>query len=152
MRKAWKIYDKVYRDCKMLYDNCDSLKSANPDQASPTEALATFPMTEAPPTSQELDNEATNGHTTLKHSESESSIALDNLSTTNYNDLCPETIARLLGAVSFGYGTFQLCLSLVPPKILKIIEFLGFEGDRETGLDALHFASHSRDMKAPLAA
>ena len=58
---------------------------------------------------------------------------------------------RLLGSVSFGYGLFQLCISMVPPKLLKVIEFLGFEGDRDTGLDALEFACQSDDMKAPLA-
>ncbi len=42
-------------------------------------------------------------------------------------------------------------MSLVPPKILKLIEFLGFEGDRDLGLRSLDFASHSTDMKAPLA-
>ncbi|ELU08384.1 hypothetical protein CAPTEDRAFT_138118 [Capitella teleta] len=57
----------------------------------------------------------------------------------------------LLGAISFGFGTFQLCLSLIPPRVLKIIEFLGFEGDRQVGLIALDVASRSRDMKAPLA-
>ena len=62
-----------------------------------------------------------------------------------------ETVSRLLGAVSFGYGTFQLCISLVPPKLLKIIELIGFEGDRDTGLKCLDFASNTRDMRAPMA-
>ncbi|XP_074656914.1 tetratricopeptide repeat protein 39C-like [Tubulanus polymorphus] len=66
------------------------------------------------------------------------------------NALTEDTVARLMGAVSFGYGTFQLCLSLIPPKILRIIEFLGFEGDRDIGLRAMEFSSHSKDMKAPL--
>ena len=59
--------------------------------------------------------------------------------------------SRLLGSVSFGYGLFQLCISMVPPKLLKVIEFLGFEGDRDTGLEALEYASLTDDMKAPLA-
>ena len=46
-------------------------------------------------------------------------------------ELSEDTLGRLLGAVNFGYGTFQLCMSMVPPKILKLIEFLGFEGERE---------------------
>ena len=40
---------------------------------------------------------------------------------------------------------------MMPPKILKIIEWLGFEGDRDGGLRALYFSSNSTDMKAPLA-
>lgn len=65
--------------------------------------------------------------------------------------LSHEVIERLLGSVSVGYGAFQLMISLIPPKILKIIEFLGFDGDREVGLKALQFASQTKDMKAPLA-
>ncbi|XP_064597427.1 tetratricopeptide repeat protein 39C-like [Liolophura sinensis] len=69
----------------------------------------------------------------------------------NENELTEDLLSQLLAAVSFGYGTLQLSISLVPPKILKIIEFLGFEGDREAGLSALHYTSNSRDMRAPLA-
>lgn len=69
----------------------------------------------------------------------------------NENELSEDSLAQLLAAVSFGYGTLQLSISLVPPKILKIIEFLGFEGDREAGLSALDYTSNSRDMRAPLA-
>ena len=48
-----------------------------------------------------------------------------------------DTLSRLLGAVSFGYGMFQLGLSMIPDKVLKLIEFLGFHADRESGLKAL---------------
>ena len=69
----------------------------------------------------------------------------------NDNELTEDVLSRLLGAVNFGYGTFQLCISMVPPKILKLIEFLGFEGDGVAGLAALEFTSQSKDMKGPLA-
>ena len=93
----------------------------------------------------------------MKQSPSQNSLPESDLSMTegpidgNDNELSEELLARLMGAVSFGYGTFQLCISMVPPKILKLIEFLGFEGDRTVGLQALDYASHSVDMKAPLA-
>lgn len=69
----------------------------------------------------------------------------------NSSEMSEEVSFRLLGAVSFGYGVFQLVISMVPPKVLKLIEFLGFEGDRDVGLQALHTSSNSRDMRAPLA-
>lgn len=56
-----------------------------------------------------------------------------------------------MSAVSFGYGIFQLCVSLVPPSLLKVIHLLGFEGDRKAGLTALMYARLSEDMRAPLA-
>ncbi|KAJ8396823.1 hypothetical protein AAFF_G00014220 [Aldrovandia affinis] len=63
----------------------------------------------------------------------------------------PEALSRLKGSVSFGYGLFHLCISMVPPHLLKIINLLGFPGDRHEGLSSLAYASESKDMKAPLA-
>lgn len=34
---------------------------------------------------------------------------------------------------------------------MKLANLFGFSGDRRLGLQALEFASHSQDMKAPLA-
>lgn len=65
--------------------------------------------------------------------------------------LPPQTIRRLMAAVSFGYGIFHLAVSLLPPKLLNIIHFLGFEGDRQTGIQALHFSRQGPDMRGPLA-
>lgn len=62
-----------------------------------------------------------------------------------------ETLERLVGSVSFGYGLFNLCVSLIPQKLLKVVNLIGFHGDREVGLAALMSASNSQDMKAPLA-
>ncbi|KAG2458287.1 TT39C protein, partial [Polypterus senegalus] len=62
-----------------------------------------------------------------------------------------ESLNRLKGSVSFGYGLFHLCISMVPPNLLKIINLLGFPGDRLQGLASLMYASESKDMKAPLA-
>ncbi|XP_051978331.1 tetratricopeptide repeat protein 39C [Xyrauchen texanus] len=62
-----------------------------------------------------------------------------------------EVLDRLKGSVSFGYGLFHLCISMVPPHLLKIVNLLGFPGDRHQGLASLAYASESKDMKAPLA-
>ncbi|XP_026468600.1 tetratricopeptide repeat protein 39C-like isoform X3 [Ctenocephalides felis] len=63
----------------------------------------------------------------------------------------PENLARLMSAVSFGYGVFQLAVSLLPPSLLRVVHFLGFEGDRGAGLTSLAFARQGTDMRAPLA-
>ena len=44
------------------------------------------------------------------------------------------TVKRLMSAVSFGYGIFHLAVSLLPPKLLHLINAFGFEGDRQTGI------------------
>lgn len=58
---------------------------------------------------------------------------------------------RLRAAVYFGYGLMNLCISLIPPKLLKVANLLGFKGDRQFGLQALKYVSNSQDVKAPLA-
>ncbi|XP_071390075.1 tetratricopeptide repeat protein 39C-like [Centroberyx affinis] len=65
--------------------------------------------------------------------------------------ISPEALDRLKGSVSFGYGLFHLCISMVPPHLLKIVNLLGFPSDRLQGLSALTYANESKDMKAPLA-
>lgn len=60
-------------------------------------------------------------------------------------------IERLMGAVSFGYGLFQLMSSLLPNKILKVISIFGFEGNRDIGMSCLKFARTSADMRSTLA-
>lgn len=63
----------------------------------------------------------------------------------------PHEIARLMGAVSFGYGIFQLCSSLLPNKILKIFNFLGFTGVQSTGVACLMFARTTNDVRGIMA-
>ncbi|XP_023446783.2 tetratricopeptide repeat protein 39B-like [Dasypus novemcinctus] len=45
---------------------------------------------------------------------------------------------HLVGGIKFGLGIFNLILSLVPPKSLKLLNVVGFGGDREVGLAFLH--------------
>eukprot|EP00106_Octopus_bimaculoides_P014505 XP_014781947.1 PREDICTED: tetratricopeptide repeat protein 39C-like isoform X2 [Octopus bimaculoides] len=121
LRKAWKIYERLHRDI--------------------TEMLSRHSQTKL---SQSTDSISSNNSDVRLTSDSTCTDGND-------NELTQDVLERLLGAVNFGYGTFQLCVSMVPPKILKLIEFLGFEGDRIAGLAALNETSNSKDMKAPLA-
>lgn len=121
LRKAWKLYEKVHKEVLDLSEKQARAKIEK--------------MTNSLPSN-------TNQNSVYVH---------DSATDGNDNELTEEVLSRLCGAVNFGYGTFQLCISMVPPKILKLIEFLGFEGDREAGLASLEYTSHSKDMKAPLA-
>lgn len=67
------------------------------------------------------------------------------------SELSSGSRGRLLAAVCFGYGSFQLFIALCPPKLLRLIHFLGFEGDQEEGLRCLEFTSQTDGMMAPLA-
>uniref|UniRef100_A0A3Q2CTG4 Tetratricopeptide repeat domain 39C n=1 Tax=Cyprinodon variegatus TaxID=28743 RepID=A0A3Q2CTG4_CYPVA len=79
------------------------------------------------------------------------SLTADNANHNVESGVTAEALDRLKGSVSFGYGLFHLCISMVPPHLLKIINLLGFPGDRLQGLSSLMYASESKDMKAPLA-
>lgn len=57
-------------------------------------------------------------------------------------ELMPEnqskTHRHLDGGVKFGLGVFNLMFSLVPPRSLKLLNIVGYSGDREVGLALLH--------------
>nr|XP_035128654.1 tetratricopeptide repeat protein 39B-like isoform X2 [Callithrix jacchus] len=49
-----------------------------------------------------------------------------------------KTHKHLVGGIKFGLGAFNLMLSLVPPRTLKLLNIVGYSGDREVGLSLLH--------------
>lgn len=124
LRKAWKMYNKCYSDITHLQEG--SRKRA-PGQLSP-------------PRSASFDRSRQSRSPSPGRSPSQKA-----------DPVSPEALDRLKGSVSFGYGLFHLCISMVPPHLLKIVNLLGFPGDRLQGLSALAYASESKDMKAPLA-
>lgn len=169
LRKAWKIYDKLHREISTLKEKMSELKmqelaASIPEHGSSVDANHGFQDAVVSHTETEFNSPpplATSSAATIPNSSPtpqqpqtpNSAVAASepNGNVTDGAGLSEETLARLLGAVNFGYGTFQLCMSMVPPKILKLIEFLGFEGEREVGLACLDYTSRSKDMKAPLA-
>ncbi|KAK5860006.1 hypothetical protein PBY51_021516 [Eleginops maclovinus] len=126
LRKAWKMYNKCYSDITHLQEG--SRRRASQQQATEPPSLSS--------------SDASN-HSRSSSPGPSSSLRPDGIS--------PEALDRLKGSVSFGYGLFHLCISMVPPHLLKIVNLLGFPGDRLQGLSALTYASESKDMKAPLA-
>ncbi|KAK9539265.1 hypothetical protein VZT92_004381 [Zoarces viviparus] len=121
LRKAWKMYNKCYSDITHLQEG--RRRRASEQQATAPPSLSNHGRSSSPGPSPSLRPDG----------------------------ISPEALDRLKGAVSFGYGLFHLCISMVPPHLLKIVNLLGFPGDRLQGLSALTYASESQDMKAPLA-
>ncbi|KAJ0058737.1 hypothetical protein NL108_000418, partial [Boleophthalmus pectinirostris] len=123
LRKAWKMYNRCYSDITHLQEGHRRRASEQPT---------------APPIASSSDPPSHNSSPGPSPSLRPHTISL-------------EALDRLKGSVSFGYGLFHLCISMVPPHLLKIVNLLGFPGDRHQGLSALSYASESKDMKAPLA-
>ncbi|XP_007237432.1 tetratricopeptide repeat protein 39B [Astyanax mexicanus] len=61
-----------------------------------------------------------------------------------------DTFAQFEGGVKLGIGSFNLMLSLLPARILRLLEFIGFSGNREFGLSQLREGAASHSMRAIL--
>ncbi|XP_028310994.1 tetratricopeptide repeat protein 39A isoform X1 [Gouania willdenowi] len=59
---------------------------------------------------------------------------------------------HLEGGISFGVGAFNLTLSLFPPRILRVLEFAGFSGDKEYGLSLLRDGATGTNLRSMLCA
>uniref|UniRef100_A0A3Q3W8E5 Tetratricopeptide repeat protein 39B n=1 Tax=Mola mola TaxID=94237 RepID=A0A3Q3W8E5_MOLML len=54
------------------------------------------------------------------------------------------------GGINMGIGSFNLMLSLLPSRVLRLMEFLGFSGDRELGLSELRHGAASNSLRSIL--
>ncbi|XP_014842011.1 PREDICTED: tetratricopeptide repeat protein 39B-like isoform X2 [Poecilia mexicana] len=54
------------------------------------------------------------------------------------------------GGVNMGIGSFNLILSMLPSRVLRLMEFLGFSGDREFGLSQLREGAASNSLRSIL--
>jgi hypothetical protein len=57
---------------------------------------------------------------------------------------------RLRGAIYFSYGILQLAFSYFPPQ-LKIINYIGYSGDRNEAIKLLKYSKNSVDFRSLLA-
>lgn len=56
------------------------------------------------------------------------------------------------GGVYMGIGSFNLLLSLLPSKILKLLEWIGFSGDKYYGLEQLEKGCKTQSLRSPMCA
>ncbi|XP_031556159.1 tetratricopeptide repeat protein 39B-like [Actinia tenebrosa] len=56
------------------------------------------------------------------------------------------------GGVHLGIGSFNLLLSLLPTRILKILEYIGFSGDKFSGLEHLDKGCKGDSLRSPMCA
>lgn len=157
IRKSWKMYAKIQRQLydiyKKLEPNAEQIYGSDPNSAMIqlfVEETETDDTTAA----------ATTEDTKAKQSQMDQALNELNLgdndtdtdnAAINEPVLTLEVCKRLLGAVSFGYGLFQICLSFIPPNMLKLVKLIGFEVDRMVAIKAINFTSNSKDMRAPFA-
>uniref|UniRef100_A0A7M4DY77 Tetratricopeptide repeat protein 39B n=1 Tax=Crocodylus porosus TaxID=8502 RepID=A0A7M4DY77_CROPO len=61
-----------------------------------------------------------------------------------------ETYHQFEGGVKLGIGAFNLLLSLLPGRILRLLEFIGFSGNRDIGLLQLREGASGTSLRAIL--
>ena len=63
---------------------------------------------------------------------------------------CVNGLQEVQAAIAFGYGLFNLVVSLTPPKVLQLAQLFGFHGNQELGLNCLKYVCNSQDVRAEL--
>ncbi|KAL2098267.1 hypothetical protein ACEWY4_007474 [Coilia grayii] len=61
-----------------------------------------------------------------------------------------DTFRNFAGGVNMGIGSFNLMLSLFPARVLRLLEFLGFAGNREMGLSQLREGATRSSLRSIL--
>ncbi|KAJ8281383.1 hypothetical protein GJAV_G00067030 [Gymnothorax javanicus] len=61
-----------------------------------------------------------------------------------------DTFKHFQGGVNLGIGSFNLMLSLMPSRVLRLLEFIGFSGNREFGLSQLRAGVASDSLRSVL--
>uniref|UniRef100_A0A3Q1I6F0 Tetratricopeptide repeat protein 39B n=1 Tax=Anabas testudineus TaxID=64144 RepID=A0A3Q1I6F0_ANATE len=63
-----------------------------------------------------------------------------------------DSFRQFEGGVKLGIGSFNLMLSLLPQRILRLLEFIGFSGNRGFGLSQLREGASSHSLRSILCA
>ncbi|XP_067893250.1 tetratricopeptide repeat protein 39A isoform X1 [Heterodontus francisci] len=61
-----------------------------------------------------------------------------------------ESHSHFEGGVQLGIGAFNLTISLLPSRILRLLEFVGFSGNKEYGLEQLREGASTESFRAVL--
>ncbi|XP_028047607.2 tetratricopeptide repeat protein 39C [Monomorium pharaonis] len=162
LRKAWRVYQHAYTQISQLYRRTFGTNPTafSPCYINPTSNGTSLQSPQSPESS-EWSIPSCNGYTNNVTPVSSPSglrsslsmfFSLTGITSEQQTPFVePTEVTRLMSAASFGYGIYQLCVSLLPPSVLKVIHFFGFEGNRQSGLTALMYARLGEDMRAPLA-
>jgi hypothetical protein len=142
IRRSWKMYARIQKQLYDLYKkmepNAEQIYGSDPnsnviqlliDDNDDSEVAADIDNENSKTAKETKKNNSTNNLAEAQNdSSAQLSQAINELTVTDDETIQGvnlETVKRLLGAVSYGYGLFQICLSFVPPNILKLIKLFG---------------------------
>ncbi len=114
IRRSWKTYARIQKQLYEIYQKLDP--NASDVYGSNTDVNGLWI---------EENNEDENNNKDGQAPEQEINELTIEDNEISENGISLEAVKRLLGAVSFGYGVFQICLSFMPPSALKLIKIFG---------------------------
>ena len=127
IRNSWKRYNKIQKQLydmyKKLEPNAEKIYGCDPDSN-----IVQLWIEDTDENDNQTNSKSKNGDATAAANDDEASQAINELIISDEeakDGLSLEVVKRLLGAVSFGYGFFQICLSFMPPNVLKLIKVFG---------------------------
>jgi hypothetical protein len=141
IRKSWKMYAKIqkqlYEIYKKMEPNAEQIYGSDPNSPSLIQLWSEENDEEEAKQQQQAANggnanigDEINNNNNASNQDALANNLLNELAITDEEmtgegAMSLETVKRLLGAVSFGYGLFQICLSFTPPNILQLIKVFG---------------------------
>ena len=127
IRNSWKRYNKIQKQLydiyKKLEPNAEKIYGCDPDSN-----IVQLWIEDTDENDNQTNSKSKNGDAATAANDDEASQAINELIISDEeakDGLSLEVVKRLLGAVSFGYGFFQICLSFMPPNVLKLIKVFG---------------------------
>jgi len=121
IRNEWKKYAKIQKQIYELYKkldpNAEKIYGCDPN----SNVLELFIETDDP---ENQNSKSSN----VEEKFSDQDQAMNDLTITDDDaslNMPIDVVKRLLGAVSLGYGIFQIMLSFMPPSIMKVMKVFG---------------------------
>eukprot|EP00026_Physarum_polycephalum_P004449 Phypoly_transcript_04468.p1 GENE.Phypoly_transcript_04468~~Phypoly_transcript_04468.p1 ORF type:complete len:714 (+),score=163.39 Phypoly_transcript_04468:74-2143(+) len=139
VKAGWSLR-RGYKDVSWCYQQLQhSPASAAP---SPVTSPVTSPVKSAPPTSPSTPSSASSSSSPASPASSS-------------RDLTPAPHSAFdkhtLGGIQFAFGSINVVLASLPPRVLKLVSFFGFSCDRDLGFNLLHKCFEGGGIRAPLA-
>eukprot|EP01134_Creolimax_fragrantissima_P008040 CFRG8040T1 len=138
----------IYKACYQFSEKISSSSTLNSTTSSPVKSTTT--RQQAKPTGEAHKSNLTKLGDKLGKNLRMSKSPQDKVNNRNAKSDVAELHEEFLAGVRMGYGMFNLMISMLPPKVLKLLEFIGFKGDRELGMSLLQRSGDTDTLRATM--
>ncbi len=115
LRSSWKLYSRIHKQL------CDLLHKIEPNAD-----LTFFSLDMNQVNELVIDSVADDDEAATNEEDEALQKTINELKTNEQgSEISADGVKRLLAAVSYGYGVFQMFMSFMPPTFLKLFKILG---------------------------